>query len=125
MNYHSPWTSLWGLIKMSPQALLDSLPHVLTHGRRMLAFVHLAFMADLADIDRIRQNPVDMAPAERTTARRAARAVDPDRKPKALSIKTLLKTHHAPSLEITLEERAHDPRMVLDNMQRAILDPVA
>ena len=91
----------------------------------MLAFVHLAFMADPADIDRIRQNPVDMAPAERTTARRAACAIDPDRKPKALSIKTLLETHNAPSLEITLEERAHDLGMILDDMQRSILDPVA
>ena len=91
----------------------------------MLAFVHLAFMADPADIDRIRQNPVDMAPAERAAARRPVRAIDPDRKPKVLSIETLLETHNAPSLEITLEERAHDLGMTLDDMQRPILDPVA
>src|ERR1700744_5286355 len=78
------------LSQISPQALLDLLPHVLSHDRRMLAFVRLALMADPADINRIRQDLVDMPPAERATTGRAARAVDADRKPKTLSLEPLL-----------------------------------
>jgi hypothetical protein len=48
-----------------------------------------------------------------------------DREPKTLSVETLLETHDAPSLEIALEERAHDLGMLLDHMERPVLDPIA
>jgi hypothetical protein len=38
--------------------------------------IALRFMGDLADIDRVQQDLVDVAPAERTAARRAAGAWD-------------------------------------------------
>ena len=110
---------------MIAQALLDLVPQVLGHDRRMLAFVNLALMGDAADIDRVRQDLVDMPPAEQAAARRAARAIDADRNPKALSVELLFETHHASRLEIAAEEGAHDLGMILDDVQCAILDPVA
>ena len=66
-----------------------------------------------------------MAPAERTAAGRAARAIDADRKPKAVCVQLLFETHYAPSLEIAPEEGSHDLGMILDDTQRSVLDPVA
>jgi len=45
------------------------------------------------------------------------------RKPSGVQL--LFETHYAPSLEIAPKEGAHDLRMVLDDMQRAVFDPVA
>jgi hypothetical protein len=66
-----------------------------------------------------------VAAADRSAARRAARAIDADRKPKALIVETLLETDNAPRLEIAPKEGAHDLGMVLDSMQGMVLDPVA
>src|SRR5271165_4560457 len=49
---------------MIAQALLDLIPQVLGHDRRMLAFVKLTLMRDTADVNRVRQDLVDMPPAE-------------------------------------------------------------
>jgi hypothetical protein len=50
-------------------------------------------MREAADVDRVRQDLVDMPPAEQAAARRAAGAVDTDRKARALSVEFLLQTH--------------------------------
>jgi hypothetical protein len=69
----------------------------------MLAFVHLALMGDLADIDWVRQDLVNVPSTKQAAAGRAATTIDADRNPKALSVETLLETHHAPSLQISPE----------------------
>src|SRR5260221_3502417 len=109
---------------MIAQALPDLVPQVLRHDRRLLAFVNLAFVGDPADIDRVRQELIDMSPTEQSAAGRAACAIDADWKPKALSVETLLETHHASRLEIAAKQRPHDLGMIFDDMQRSILDPV-
>src|ERR1700675_4186590 len=109
---------------MIAQALLDLLPQVLGDDRRVVALVHLELVGDPADIDRVRQELIDMSPTEQSAAGRAATAVDADRKPKALSVETLLETHHASRLEVSPKEGAHDLGMILDDMQRALLNPV-
>src|ERR1700733_12341053 len=91
----------------------------------MLAFVHLALMSDAADIDRVRQDLVDVPPTEQSAAGRAATAIDADRKPNALSVELLFEAHHASRFEIAVKQRPHDCRMILDDVQGAILDPVA
>jgi hypothetical protein len=63
-------------------------------------------MSEAADVDRVRQDLVDMPPAEQ------AAAVDTDRKAKALSVEFLLQTHHASRLEIAAEgkqSQCHKP----------------
>ena len=110
---------------MVAQALLDLVPQVLIHDWLMLAFVDLALMSDPTNVDRVLQEFIDMPPTEQSAAGRAATAIDADRNPNAISVETLLETHHASSLEISPEEGAHDLGMILDDMQRAILHPVA
>jgi class 3 adenylate cyclase len=85
---------------MIAQTSLDVLPQLLCHDRRVLAFVHLAFMGDPADIDRVRQEFIDLPSAEQAAARRAATAVDADRNPNSLSVELLLEARHASCLEI-------------------------
>ena len=87
--------------------------------------MNLALMSDAADVDRVRQDLVDMPPAEQAAARRAACAIDADRDPKALGIESLVETHDASSLEIAAKEGAYDLGMILDDVQCAILDPIA
>jgi hypothetical protein len=66
----------------------------------MLAFMHLALVSDTADIDRVRHNLVSVSSAEQTTAVRAPRAIDADRKTKAFRVQLLLETHYASRFEI-------------------------
>jgi hypothetical protein len=57
---------------MLTQVLLDLVPQVLRHDRLVLAFVDLALVGDPADVDRVRQNLVDVAAADRTAAGRVS-----------------------------------------------------
>src|ERR1700722_20930837 len=91
----------------------------------MVSLVNLALMSDPTNVDWVRQELIDMPSAEQATARRAARAVDADRKPKVLGVQLLLEMHHAPRFEVSPKEGAHDRCMILDDAQGAILDPVA
>src|SRR5271156_2995850 len=91
----------------------------------MLAFMDLVFMGNPADIDRVRQELIDMPPTEQAAAGRAARAMGADRKSNAFSVELLFEAHHASRLEIAAKQGPHDLGMIFDDMQRAILDPVA
>jgi hypothetical protein len=64
-------------------------------------------------------------PAEKPTAGRAAHAIDADRTPNPLCVELLFETHHASRLEIPAKQRPHDLGMIIDDVQGAILDPVA
>jgi hypothetical protein len=46
---------------MIAQALLDLVPQVLGHDRRVVSLVNLALMSDPADVDRVRQELIDVA----------------------------------------------------------------
>src|SRR3984957_9559929 len=66
-----------------------------------------------------------MPPAEQAAASRAATAIDADRNPNAVSLELLFEAHHASRLEIAAKQGPHDCCMLLDDMQRPIVDPVA
>src|SRR5271167_2057240 len=91
----------------------------------MLTFMDLALVGDTPDIDRVRQESIDMPPTEQAAAGRAASAIDADRKPNALSIELLFEAHHASRLEIAAKQGPYDCCMILDDAQGALLDPVA
>jgi hypothetical protein len=90
----------------------------------MLAFMDLALMSDPADIDRVRQELVDVPTAEQAAAGRAATAIDADRNPNPVSVELLFEAHHASRPEIAAKQRPHDLGMIFDDVQGAILDPV-
>src|ERR1700722_5142631 len=91
----------------------------------MLAFVHLALMGDLADIDGVREVLVDAPPPEQGPAGRAATTIDADRDPNVLDVKLLFEAHQASRLEIAAKQKAHDLGMIVDDVQDPVLDPVA
>jgi hypothetical protein len=62
--------------------------------------------------------------AEQAAAGRTATAIDADRNPKAFIIKLLLEAHHASRSEIATKQGSHDVGMIVDDMQRAVLDSV-
>src|SRR5579871_6426985 len=98
---------------------LNPLPKVPVEDRRMLAVVDLALVRDAADIDRVRQDLVEVAAAERTPAGQAACAIGAGRKPDPLVLQALPQQDHALSLEIAKKEIAHDPGVVVDNVKGA------
>src|SRR5271170_4964038 len=97
---------------MIAQAFLNLLPKVLGYDRRMLALVNLAFVGDAPQIDRVRQDLVDVSPAEQAAACRCSCTIDTDRNPKALSIELLLEAEHTPRLDIAPKQEAHDLGMI-------------
>src|SRR5271168_5385507 len=82
-------------------------------------------MSDPADVDRVRQDLVDVPSTEQSAPGRAATAIDADRNPNLLRVELLLEAHYASRLEIAPKEGAHDCCMILDDAKGAILDPVA
>src|ERR1700722_360164 len=76
--------------EMALQALLDPTPKLTINDRRVLAFVDKVSMGDLADIDRVGEDLVDMASAEATASSRSPLAVDADGKTNVLSVEHFL-----------------------------------
>ena len=61
-----------------------------------------------------------MSPTEQSATRRAARTIDADRNPNALSVELLFETHHASRLEIAPKQGPYYRCMILDDMQSAV-----
>ena len=59
--------------------------------------MHVAFVGDPADIDRVRQDFADVTPAQRTPAGRSARAIDADGKPEIFGIYELFEPTTLPA----------------------------
>ena len=51
---------------MIAQALPDLVPQVRRNDRRLLAFVKLAFVGNTTHVDRVREDLVDVPPAEQS-----------------------------------------------------------
>src|ERR1700722_16922810 len=82
-------------------------------------------MSDPADVDRVRQDLVDVPSTEQSAPGRAATAIDTDRNPNLLRVELPFEAHHASRFEVAAKQGAHDLGMIFDHMQRAVLDPVA
>ncbi len=67
-------------------------------------------MGDAADIDRVRQQFVDVPPAERAAAGRAACAIDANRNPQTLGVEGLLEADDASRFEIAPEQGRRSPK---------------
>ena len=87
--------------------------------------MHVALVRDPADIDRVRQYLVDVTPAQKAPAGRSACPIGADGKPEVFAVDDLLEPDHAPDFEIAPKEIAHELSMMFDNMQSAVLNPVA
>src|ERR1700684_4114681 len=66
-----------------------------------------------------------MAPTDQPAAYGLARPVGPEWQPGVLLVEKCLEPHDAADLEITPIEIAHEDGMLLDHIERPILDPIA
>src|SRR5712671_4322541 len=66
-----------------------------------------------------------MAPTDQPATYGLARPVDPEWQPGVLLVENSLEPHDAADLEITPKEIADEGGMLLDHMERPVLDPIA
>ena len=66
------------LLRLALQPLLDLVPCLNVHDRRMKAIVDLPFVVQPTDIDRIRQDPVEVASRDRSAAGPSAGCARPN-----------------------------------------------
>ena len=76
--------------------------------RRMKAVVALPFVAQPPDIDRVRQDPVEVASRDRGAASLSARPAHPNRRTHVFGVESHLQLHHAAEFEIAAKEGADE-----------------
>ena len=80
--------------RLALELLLDPVPGLQVDDRRMKAVVDLPFMAQPSDIDRVRQDPVEVAPGHQVAAAPFAGPARADRRAKVLGVEDGLEAHH-------------------------------
>src|SRR5215204_163764 len=104
---------------------LYAVPGRLLHDRGMLAIVGLPLVREPPDVDRVGQDLVEVAPAERLAAAAPTRSIDALWDMQAGGIEPTLEGADGAELEIAGKQAPDQARMVLDDVQRPVLDPVA
>ena len=66
-----------------------------------------------------------MAPTDETATGGLARPVGPQWQPSVLVVEGRLQPHDAAKLNVASKEVAHEGSMLLDHMERPVLDPIA
>src|SRR5215218_8530954 len=113
------------LMSMRRELGLCSVPGPLLHDRGMLANVGLPPVRQSPDVDRVGQDLVEVAPAERLAAAAPTRSIDALRHNQASGIEPTLEGADRAELEITGKQAPDQDCMVLDDVQGPVLDPVA
>src|SRR5277367_4654523 len=104
---------------------LDLAPGLAIHDRGVKAVMHPTLVGQPPDIDRVRQDLIEMTAADEPAAGGLASPIGSSRQPGVLLIKDGLELHDAAGLEIALEEIANKFGMLFDDIQRPVLDPIA
>src|SRR5215203_3066057 len=104
---------------------LCAVPGRLLHDRGMLAIVGLPLMRQPPDVDWVGQDLVEVTPAERLAAAASTRSIDALRHNQASGIEPTLEGADGAELEIAGKQAPDQDRMVLDDVQGPVLDPVA
>src|SRR5208282_4720869 len=110
---------------MLREQTLDSVPRFLIDNRIVKASMNLTLVGQPTHIDRIRQDFVQMASADEAAASGLARPVRPHGQPHILSVEDGLQSHHAADVKIASEELPHEVGVLLDDVERPILDSIA
>src|SRR5277367_1806808 len=104
---------------------LDLAPGLAIYDRVVKAVMHPILVGQPPDIDRVRQDLVEMPPADEPAPGGLASPIGSSRQPGVLLIKDGLEPHDAAGLEIALEEIANQFGMLFDHVERPVLDPIA
>jgi hypothetical protein len=113
------------LVMVRGQFGLHRIPGRRVDDRRMLALMDPALVGEPADIDRVRQNGVEMPTAERLPARAPPCPVDPLRHTEAGIDHMPLLGRDGAALEIAREDGPDQGGVLLHDVQGSIADPIA
>ena len=102
---------------------LDPVPTLVIDDRSMKAFMDLVLVGQPTDVDRVRQDLVEMPSADQPASGRLAPAVGSSRQPDVLPVQSSLEPHDA--AEIAPKEVADEGGMLLDDLERPIVDPIS
>src|SRR5271157_312737 len=95
---------------------LDPVPCLAIDDRIVKTSVNLALVGQPPEINRVRQDLVQMASAAEPAASGLACPVHPYGQPHILSIEDGLQSHHAADLDIASEEVPHEVGVLLDDV---------
>src|ERR1700734_2723488 len=104
---------------------LDPVPCLLIDDRIVKTSVGLALVCQPPKVDRVRQDLVEMAPTDQPAAYGLACPVGPQWRAGVLAGENSLEPHDAADLEITPIEVSDKGGMLIDHMERPVLDPIA
>src|ERR1039458_9621464 len=93
-------------------AALDAIPGLRIDDRGMQAVGELSLMAQPSDVNWVRQDIVDMSPADRAAARLPSRPDNANGQMNILRIESDLQSHHAADFQIAPEELADEGNLV-------------
>src|SRR5450432_2626890 len=100
-------------LQIVSQLAFDPIPGRLIDDRGVKPLMNLPLVAKPTDIDRVRQDLVEMAPADETPAGPLAGPVDANGQADIFGVENGLEPHDAADREVTLEEIANKGGMFL------------
>ena len=112
-------------LRLLRKPTLDAIPRLKVDDRAVQAVVDLPLVAKPSDIDRVREDPVDVASRDQAAARRSARSNNSNRQSNIFCIENDLQSHHAAKLKVAPEEVANEFRVLLNDVKSAVFDPIS
>src|ERR1700688_2862161 len=103
---------------------LDPVPALLIDDRTVKAFMDLVLVGQPTDVDRVRQDLVQMPSADQPASSRLALAIGPNGESDVLLVQSSLEPDDAAGLQIAAKEIAHEGGMLLDDMERPIIGSI-
>ena len=113
------------MLGMLREQALDFVPGLMIDNRVMKPFMNLALVGQPAEVNRVRQDLVEVPSADQPAACHLAPAVGSNGQPDVLLVQNSIEPHDAADLEIAPKEVAHEGGMLFDDMERPVLDPIA
>ena len=110
-------------LRLAFELLLDPVPRFRVDDRRMKAVVDLPFVPQPSEIDWVREDPIEVTRRHQSASGSSACPAHPNRRAKVLGVESDLQP--AADLKITAKESADELRLVFDDMEGAVFDPVA
>jgi hypothetical protein len=112
-------------LRLAFELLLDPVPRFRVDDRRMKAVVDLPFVPQPSDIDRVREDPIEVTARHQSASGSSACLAHPNRRAKVLGVEDCLEAHHAADFEMAAKEGADELGLLFDNLEGAIFHPVA
>src|SRR5882757_7832862 len=110
---------------MVGELALDPIPALVIDDRTVKAITDLVLVGQPTDVDRVRQDLVQMPSADQPASGRLALAIGPNRESDVLLVQSSLEPDDAAGLQIAAKEIAHEGGMLLDDMERPIIGSIA